>query len=85
MDLKATGMTRPVDELGRVVLPKELRKSLGIVESEDRVEIFVDGHDIVLRKLVRGCTFCKGTIDLKEFGGHEICGHCRDDIRKGLE
>jgi transcriptional pleiotropic regulator of transition state genes len=75
--MKATGVTRPVDELGRVVLPKELRKSLGIVENEDRLEIFVDGHDIILRKYNPGCDIagCKEADNLHEFGGMKFCNH----------
>jgi len=80
--MKATGMTRPVDELGRVVLPKELRKSLNIVEDVDRLEIFVDGENIILRKFQTKCEFCGGTDDLKPFGGKQICGACRDGLRK---
>jgi transcriptional pleiotropic regulator of transition state genes len=83
--VKSTGMTRPVDELGRVTLPKEIRKSLGIVEREDRLEIFVDGPNVILRKLVRGCVFCKGTKELKPFGDKEVCSNCRNEIRKGLQ
>lgn len=82
--MKATGMTRPVDSLGRVVLPKELRNLLDIKENEDRLEIFVDGEDIVLRKYKRGCTFCGGMDELREFCGEHICGECRGTLRLAL-
>lgn len=82
--MKATGITRPVDQLGRIVLPRELRRQLGIKEDEDRLEIFVDGEDIILRKYKRGCTFCGGMDELREFGGQYICGGCRDKLRLAL-
>jgi len=83
-NLKSTGITRPVDNLGRIVLPMELRRTLGIVANEDRMEIFVDGGDIILRKFVRGCTFCGETKDLKLFSKQYVCKNCRDELRKEL-
>ena len=81
--MKATGVTRPIDNLGRVVIPREILKANGWIMSEDRVEFFTDADMVIIRKLKkRGCTFCKGTIDLKEFGGQQVCGYCREDIRK---
>lgn len=80
--MRSTGITRPIDPLGRIVIPREILKTNGWVEGEDRVEIFTDADTVVIRKLQRGCTFCKGTHELKEFGGHEVCGHCREDMRK---
>ena len=55
--MKATGITRPVDPLGRVVIPVELRRSLGI-KNDDLLEIFVDGEYIMLRKNEPACVFC---------------------------
>ncbi len=55
--MKKTGMTRPVDELGRVVIPKEIRTSLGI-DVKDRLEILMDGDAIVLKKYNPNCVFC---------------------------
>lgn len=49
--MKSTGMVRKVDELGRVVLPIELRRSLGIKE-KDAIEIYIDGDKIILKKYV---------------------------------
>lgn len=54
--MKSTGIVRKVDELGRIVIPMELRKSLGISE-KDPMEIFVDGDQIILRKYAPGCVF----------------------------
>jgi transcriptional pleiotropic regulator of transition state genes len=81
--MKSTGMTRPIDNLGRIVIPMELRKTMDL-KSTDTMEIFTDADTIILRKYVRGCEFCGGSHELKPFGGKEICGHCREDIRKVL-
>lgn len=55
--MKATGIVRRVDELGRVVIPKELRRTLGIADG-DPLEVFVDGDKIILRKYAPGCCLC---------------------------
>jgi transcriptional pleiotropic regulator of transition state genes len=55
--MKATGIVRRIDDLGRIVLPKELRDTLGI-KNGDPLEVFVDGERIVLKKYAPGCTLC---------------------------
>ena len=74
--MKATGIIRKVDELGRIVLPKELRDLHGLFCGTP-VEILVDGADIILCKYEPGCTFC-GTAskDMREIGGKFICPTC---------
>lgn len=69
--MKSTGIVRRVDELGRVVLPKELRRTLGI-DNGDPMEIFMDGDKIVLRKYVPGCMFTGEDKDLISFRGKLI-------------
>ena len=83
--MKATGMTRGLDKLGRIVIPRELRKSLDLVEEKDSLEFFVEGEKIILRKYAPGCVFCGGMKDLFSFGGQNVCGCCRNEIRNGLE
>ena len=61
--MKSTGIVRKVDELGRIVLPIELRRTLGI-EEKDRIEIFVDGESIILRKYQPACIFCDNAKDI---------------------
>ncbi|MGO4345507.1 AbrB/MazE/SpoVT family DNA-binding domain-containing protein [Paenibacillus sp. MCAF9] len=73
--LKATGIVRRIDNLGRVVVPKEVRRTFGIAEG-DPLEIFVNGSDIVLRKYAPGCTFCGRLDDLKPFHDKLICSDC---------
>ena len=61
--MKSTGIVRKVDELGRIVLPIELRRTLGI-EEKDRIEIFVEGESVILRKYQPACIFCDNSKDL---------------------
>lgn len=77
--MKSTGMVRKIDDLGRVVLPKELRQQLGIDKIDGRdacVEIFVEGDSIVLKKYEPACIFCGEAKDNLVFKGHRICPAC---------
>ncbi|NLJ74709.1 MAG: AbrB/MazE/SpoVT family DNA-binding domain-containing protein [Firmicutes bacterium] len=78
--MKATGIVRKVDDLGRVVLPIELRRSLGIKE-KDPLEIYVMDDQIVLRKSSMMCVFCGSGEDVTEFRGKGICHSCRSDLK----
>ena len=73
--MKSTGIVRKVDELGRFVLPIELRRTLGI-EEKDRIEIFVDGESIILRKYQPACIFCDNAKDIINYKGKNICPDC---------
>lgn len=73
--MKSTGIVRKVDELGRIVLPIELRRTLGI-EEKDRIEIFVDGESIILRKYQPACIFCDSAKDIINYKGKNICPDC---------
>lgn len=73
--MKATGMVRKVDELGRVVLPIELRRTMGI-EEKDPVEIFVDGDRIILKKYEPACVFCGNASEVQHFHGKMVCSEC---------
>ena len=73
--MKSTGIVRKVDELGRIVLPIELRRTLGI-EEKDRIEIFVDGDSVILRKYQPGCVLCGNANDLILYKGKTICQDC---------
>ena len=66
---------RKVDELGRIVLPIELRRTLGI-EEKDRIEIFVEGESVILRKYQPACIFCDNAKDLILYKGKNICPDC---------
>ena len=73
---RKTGMTRPVDELGRVVIPMEIRKSFNIV-SGARLDISVSGKSIILTPREDGCVVC-GRIGTKMYrlGDVRICEKC---------
>ena len=73
--MKSTGIVRKVDELGRIVLPIELRRTLGI-EEKDRIEIFVDGESIILRKYQPSCIFCDNAKEIINYKGKNICPDC---------
>lgn len=73
---KATGMVRRVDELGRLVLPMELRRTFNI-EVKDSLEIYVDGDKIILRKYDPACVFCGEAGHVEQFKGKNVCGACR--------
>lgn len=77
--MKSTGIVRDVDMLGRVVLPIELRRTLGIA-IKDPLEIFVDGESIFLRKYQNSCLFCDNSSDLVEFKGKKICKECIEKL-----
>lgn len=77
--MKSTGIVRKVDELGRVVLPIELRRTLNISE-KDALEIYVDEENIILRKYEPACTFCGNAKDVKHFQGKNICPACVEKI-----
>ncbi len=75
--MKATGIVRKIDELGRVVIPKEIRKLMGWADG-DPMEMFVDDNGVYLKKYTRGCVFCEEvTDDPKKFGDHLVCANCR--------
>ena len=73
--MKSTGIVRKVDELGRVVLPIELRRTLGI-EEKDPLEIYMDGPSIVLRKYQVSCVFCDSEKDICSVRGKNVCRKC---------
>ncbi|WP_025690911.1 AbrB/MazE/SpoVT family DNA-binding domain-containing protein [Paenibacillus zanthoxyli] len=73
--MKATGIVRRIDDLGRVVVPKELRRMLNIEEG-DPIEFFSDGDKVILKKYSPGCTFCGEEEHLQSLGGKPICLKC---------
>ncbi|MGN0658857.1 MAG: AbrB/MazE/SpoVT family DNA-binding domain-containing protein [Emergencia sp.] len=79
--MKATGIVRPVDALGRVVIPVELRRNLGI-KTEDSLEIFVDGQYIMLKKYEPSCVFCGEADDVRLIHGKTVCTKCIEEMKK---
>ena len=79
--MKSTGIVRKVDELGRIVLPIELRRTLDI-EEKDSLEIYMDGPSIVLRKFQPACIFCDSGRDVALFKGKSVCSRCLRQLRE---
>jgi AbrB family transcriptional regulator, transcriptional pleiotropic regulator of transition state genes len=77
--MKSTGIVRRVDELGRIVIPMELRRTFGI-EIKDPLEIFVDGDSIVLSKYQSVCVFCGSGTQIVDFKGKNVCQDCLKDL-----
>lgn len=77
--VKSTGISRKVDELGRIVIPMELRTKLGI-EEKDPLEIYLDGSSIILKKSNTSCTFCGSDKDLISYSDKLICPKCKEKI-----
>ena len=79
--MKATGIVRRIDDLGRVVIPKEIRRTMRIREG-DPLEIFLDGDHIVLQKYQPACTFCQSSDNIVYFQGKRVCAACLAKIKE---
>ncbi|WP_039239184.1 MULTISPECIES: AbrB/MazE/SpoVT family DNA-binding domain-containing protein [Clostridium] len=80
--MKGTGVVRRVDELGRIVLPKELRRTLDIREKETSLEIFVEGEEVILKKYEPACIFCGNARDVVNYKGKNICRNCLKELKE---
>ncbi len=78
--MKSTGIVRPVDPLGRVVIPVELRRTLGI-KTEDSMEVFVDGDYIMLKKYEPACIFCGSTTEVETVREKNVCRSCISELK----
>ena len=78
--MKSTGVVRKVDELGRIVLPIELRRSLDIAE-KDALEIYVDGEQVILKKYQPACVFCGEARYISNYKGKNICQKCFEEMK----
>lgn len=79
--MKSTGVVRRVDELGRIVIPIELRRTLDIAE-KDALEIYVDGSQIILKKYEPACIFCGDASEVINYKGKNICKSCLDSLKE---
>ncbi|MBC9786547.1 AbrB/MazE/SpoVT family DNA-binding domain-containing protein [Heliobacillus mobilis] len=82
--MKSTGIVRKVDELGRVVIPIELRRTMGIDE-KDPLEIYVDAEKIILKKYEPACIFCGSAVDVQNFRGKVVCKECAITMAQNAE
>ena len=81
--MKSTGVVRKVDELGRIVLPIEIRKVLEIKQG-DAIEIFTDNDKIVLQKYQPACIFCNDVDNIVYFNGKRVCSACIAKLKEQL-
>lgn len=81
-EIEAEGVARKVDQLGRIVLPIELRRMLDIVEERDSLEIYIDSEKIFLKKYMPACIFCSDARNIYSFKGKNICLNCIDEIKE---
>ena len=78
--MKSTGIVRKIDDLGRMVIPIELRQTMNI-NKKDPMEIYVDGEKIILKKYEPACIFCGNADDTIEFKGRTICNDCLENMK----
>ncbi|MDR1409834.1 MAG: AbrB/MazE/SpoVT family DNA-binding domain-containing protein [Oscillospiraceae bacterium] len=83
--MKSLGIVRKLDEVGRIVLPKELRRLFQIENNDDAVEIFTEEDRIVLRKYHPTCVFCRNEDELFVFAGQKVCRECAKKIALAAE
>lgn len=78
--MKSTGIVRKVDELGRIVLPIELRRTYDLAV-KDAIEIYTEDDKIILKKFQRACIFCGNGEDLIEYKGKTVCANCAAELK----
>ena len=81
--MKSTGIVRKVDDLGRVVIPIELRRTLNI-ETKDPLEIYVDEEQIILKKYQPSCIFCGDAENIRTFKGKKVCPDCLKEMAESI-
>ena len=81
--MKSTGVIRRIDELGRIVIPMEIRNQFDI-SVRDSLEIFVDESNIIIKKVEESCIFCGNTKDLIKFKGKLICKNCTSSFKEQI-
>jgi len=79
--MKSTGIVRKIDELGRIVLPMELRRTLNL-NIKDSIEIYVEGESIILKKYEPCCIFCGEATNITHFKGKNVCDKCLKELTK---
>lgn len=76
------GFVREIDSVGRVVIPKQLRKEFGLLEENSRVIISAENGCIIMKKAVACCSFCKSELELSAFAEQYICADCLSQLKK---
>ncbi len=78
--MKATGIVRNIDNVGRIVIPSEMREMFGIKETGGALELFVEDDKIILKKFEPTCIFCKSENDIISFSGKNVCKKCAEKL-----
>ncbi len=78
--MNPTGMIRPVDKMGRVVIPKEIRNQLKIENDVDSFEIYVQGDTVILKKYQPTCVFCNSLSESVFYNGYTVCKNCIEKL-----
>lgn len=81
--MKSTGVVRKLDQLGRIVLPKELRKTMNLNE-KDSLGIYVDGDQIILKKYDPACIFCGDAREVTNYKGKNVCEKCLEEMKNNF-
>lgn len=82
--MKSVGIVRKLDDIGRLVIPIELRRTMGI-EEKDPMEIFIDEEKVILKKYESACVFCGNAFDTQHFHGKIVCRECAGAIYKNAK
>ncbi len=77
--MKTLGITRKIDSMGRLVIPTEIRKMLGL-NNHDPVELFMDGDTVIVKKYLPHCIFCGEAKEITEYKGKRICQRCLKEL-----
>lgn len=79
--MKSTGMVRPIDKMGRVVIPKEMRAMLNLKDNVDSMEIYMDGDMIIMKKYNPTCVFCNEISKGVKYAGYNVCSNCIEHLK----
>lgn len=82
--MKASGIVRHIDELGRIVIPKEMRRTLEI-NAEDPVEIRLEGDRVILSKYQKSCIFCGSEAETAAYKGKIVCRACLTEMSRAVD
>ena len=82
--MKSLGIVRRIDHVGRIVLPKELRRLFDLVDNEDSLEIFVEDDKIILKKYEPACVFCNNADEVTDYMGKKVCRECIEKLSASL-
>lgn len=82
--MKSLGIVRRIDHVGRIVLPKELRRLFDLTDNEDSLEIFVEDDKIILKKYEPACIFCNNADNVVDHMGKKVCKNCIESMNAAL-